>query len=336
MAVSLLVFEPLPMERVWGGRRLEAVLGKALPPGSPVGESWEVVDREDAQSVVHGGDLAGCTLHELWARHRAAVFGAAYENHPAPRFPILVKLLDTREKLSVQVHPPAHLAGALGGESKTEMWYFLDCLPGASIYAGLKRGVTRENFERAMEDGRVEEAVHRIPVQAGKSIFIPSGRVHALGDGCLLLEVQQNSDTTYRVFDWNRTGLDGKPRALHTAESMTCIDFEDFEPSLEEPQSEMLSACAHFTVEKWTLEAPRAALESGRFAIFGVVEGAVAAADAVFERGGIFLLPATVSQDAMLRPVGGAAAVVRVTLPPAPADSFDSSIQKSLDLPAAK
>lgn len=305
------------MERVWGGRRLETVLGKSLPPGSPVGESWEIVDRADAQSVVHGGALHGATLHELWTRHRAEIFGDEYVQHPAARFPILIKLLDTREKLSVQVHPPVEVARALGGEPKTEMWYFLDCLPGASIYAGLKRGVTREDFERAIERGNVDEAMHHIAVRTGQCIFIPSGRVHALCEGCLLLEVQQNSDTTYRVFDWNRTGLDGRPRALHVAESMTSIDFNDFEPAPDEPADGVLSGCGHFVAEKWNLAEPRAALEPGRFAIFNVIEGAVATDGAVFERGNFFLLPAGASGEAALRPVGGPAAIVRVTLPPA-------------------
>lgn len=321
------------MERVWGGRRLETLLGKALPPGSPVGESWEIVDREDAQSVVHGGEFAGRTLHELWMRHRAEIFGACYAEHPAPRFPILIKLLDTREKLSVQVHPPVHLAPALGGEPKTEMWYFIDCQPGASIYAGLKRGVTRDGFERSMQMGCVDEAVHRIPVRAGDSIFIPSGRVHALGDGCLLLEVQQNSDTTYRVFDWNRTGLDGRPRALHEAESMTCIDFDDFEPDLNESGRAQLSNCPHFAVERWTLDGPREVTEPDRFVIFAVVEGAVAAGGSVFERGSVFLVPASRGEGSELRPVDGPAGVVRVVLPE---HSVLRPSQKSLDLSSAK
>lgn len=314
MLVDPIVFEALPMERVWGGRRLESVLGKTLPPGSPVGESWEIVDREDAQSVVHEGELRGATLHKLWAEHREEVFGAAYANHPASRFPILIKLLDARERLSVQVHPPAEIAPALQGEPKTEMWYFLDCLPGASIYAGLKRGVSRADFELAMQSGKVDEVVHRLPVHSGESIFIPSGRVHAIGEGCLIVEVQQNSDTTYRVFDWNRTGLDGKPRTLHIAESMSSIDFGDFEPGLDAPQGGVLSACEHFVVEKWALGEPRAALDGERFAIFAVVEGAVSCAGQVFEIGVFFLVPPALS-DSILKPVGERASVVRVSLP---------------------
>jgi len=305
------------MERVWGGRRLESVLGKSLPTGVPIGESWEVVDREDAQSVVHGGEFKGATLHELWTNHRVEIFGEAYRDHPAPRFPILIKLLDARERLSVQVHPPARIAPALQGEPKTEMWYFLDCLPGASIYAGLKHGVTRSSFETAMERGEVEQTLHQVPVQSGESIFIPSGRVHAIGDGCLIVEVQQNSDTTYRVFDWNRTGLDGVPRALHIPESMNSIDFEDFEPAVDPARptgDSIVAGCEHFLVERWNLTEPRLASTNETFAIFAVISGRVSFAGGIFETGTFFLTPASAHGE-RLHPVGTEAAVLRSTLP---------------------
>lgn len=316
-SVNPIVFEALPMERVWGGRRLETVLNKNLPHGASIGESWEIVDREDTQSVVHGGEFNGRTLHELWVAKRAEVFGAAYADHPAPRFPILIKLLDARERLSVQVHPPARLAPALQGEPKTEMWYFLDCQPGASIYAGLRRGVTRAGFEEAMERGEVEHTLHQAPVRSGDSIFIPSGRVHAIGEGCLIVEVQQNSDTTYRVFDWNRTGLDGAPRALHIPESMSSIDFDDFEPPVDHPADSgdrIVATCEHFHVERWTLNEPRPAGGGEKFAIFAVVEGQAGFGEEVFATGSFFLVPAAAS-DQELRPLGGPAAVLRSTLP---------------------
>jgi Phosphomannose isomerase len=302
------------MERVWGGRRLESLYGKALPHGSPIGESWEVVDREDAQSVVHTGPLRGTTLHELWTSHREAIFGAPYLSHPAPRFPILIKLLDARERLSVQVHPPASIAPSLGGEPKTEMWYFADTQPGASIYAGLKKGVTRETFERLLQLGRVEEALHVIPVETGQSIFIPSGRLHAIGEGNVIVEVQQNSDTTYRVFDWNRTGLDGQPRKLHIEESMLSIDFDDFEPDVLRTEEGVLAECPYFVVKKIKLEAPEPATRHGRFAIYTVLTGSVTCAGASFQPGDFFLTPAVLGETPV-EPTAPHTTVLRSTLP---------------------
>src|SRR4029434_6881203 len=160
-----IVFEPLFMERVWGGRRLETLFGKRLPLGERIGESWEIVDREDAQSVVHEGPLQGATLHDLWTHHRTDLFGRGLPE--TQRFPLLIKILDAQERLSVQVHPPPEVAARLGGEPKTEMWYLVEASLDADIYAGLKRGVTREEFERALHEGRVAELVHRVPVRSG-------------------------------------------------------------------------------------------------------------------------------------------------------------------------
>jgi len=148
------------------------------------------------------------------------------------RFPLLCKILDAREQLSLQVHPPVPGAVELGGEPKTEMWFIADATPGAELFVGLKRGVTRAEFEKKIKTGEVAECFHRVPVRAGDAMFLPSGRVHAIGAGLVIFEIQQNSDTTYRVFDWNRVGLDGKPRELHVAQSLASIDFNDFEPAL--------------------------------------------------------------------------------------------------------
>jgi len=308
------VFEPLAMERVWGGRRLETLYGKSLPQGAPIGESWEIVDREDAQSVVHSGPLRGLTLHELWTTHRGEIFGAAYANHEARHFPILIKLLDARERLSVQVHPPASMASTLRGEPKTEMWYFADTLPAANIYAGLKSGVTREHFESLLRIGRVEEALHVISVEPGDSIFIPSGRLHAIGEGNVIVEVQQNSDTTYRVFDWNRTGLDGQPRKLHIEESLVATDFQDFEPSTEQIEEGVLAECPYFKVEKLSLNAPRPACSDGKFAIYNVLSGGAGCAGATFQPGDFFLVPACLS-EALLTATAENTKLLRSTLP---------------------
>ena len=223
-------FTPHFKERVWGGRNIERLYGKPLPPNQVIGESWEITDRPEGVSVIANGPLAGKTLRWLMENHAAELLGA--DRADVKSFPLLVKILDAQDKLSLQVHPPAAKAKELGGEPKTEMWYITDATPAADLFVGLKRSVTRTDFEKKVADGSVAECFHHIPVKAGDVMFLPSGRVHAIGAGNVIFEIQQNSDTTYRVFDWNRVGLDGKPRDLHVAQSLASIDFNDFEPSL--------------------------------------------------------------------------------------------------------
>ena len=205
------IFKPIFKDRIWGGRELERLFAKKIPAGQPTGESWEISDRHGDASVIANGPLAGKDLRWLMENHAAEILGDA---KPAAegRFPLLCKILDAREKLSLQVHPPASKAAELKGEPKTEMWFIADAAPDASLYVGLKNSVTRAEFEQKISDGSVAECFHRIPVKAGDTMFLPSGRVHAIGDGLVIFEIQQNSDTTYRVFDWNRVGLDGQPR----------------------------------------------------------------------------------------------------------------------------
>jgi mannose-6-phosphate isomerase len=193
-----------------------------------------VSDRPGDVSVIANGPLAGQTLRWLMENHARELLGPAHDG--ATAFPLLVKILDAQDKLSLQVHPPASKAATLGGEPKTEMWYIVDAAPGAELFVGLRRGVTREEFERKIAAGEVADCFHRHAVKAGDTMFLPSGRVHAIGAGNVIFEVQQNSDTTYRVFDWNRVGLDGKPRELHVAQSLESIDFNDFEPPLVQPE----------------------------------------------------------------------------------------------------
>jgi len=254
------IFQPILKERIWGGRELERLYAKPLPPGKPIGESWEISDRPGDASVIANGALAGKTLRWLMENHAAEILGKA---KPAAegRFPLLCKILDAREKLSLQVHPPADKAKKLKGEPKTEMWFIADAAPDASLYVGLKRGVTRSEFEKKIADGSVADCFHRILVRAGDAMFLPSGRVHAIGDGLVIFEIQQNSDTTYRVFDWNRVGLDGKPRELHVAQSLASIDFNDFEPKLvdakfhgnEFVKTRQLVFDTLFSVEHWEM-----------------------------------------------------------------------------------
>jgi mannose-6-phosphate isomerase len=227
-----LTFQPIFKERVWGGRSLARLYGKNLPPGVPIGESWEISDRPGDVSIIANGTLAGKNLRWLMENHGRELLGSA--KSPAGRFPLLPKILDAQKKPSLQVHPPAHKAAELCGEPKTEMWYIADAAPGAELFVGLKHGTTHADFEHKLRDGSVADCFHRVPVRAGDAMFLPSGRVHAIGAGLVIFEIQQSSDTTYRVFDWNRVGLDGKPRELHVAQSLASIDFNDFEPALVE------------------------------------------------------------------------------------------------------
>ena len=310
-----LTFKPLYMERVWGGRELERVYGRSLPdPQQPIGEAWEIVDREAEQSVVDHGPLAGTTLHELWTTRREEIFGEGFGD--APRFPILIKVLDARDDLSIQVHPPLRLAAELGGDPKTEMWFIADSDPGAKLYVGLKRGVTKAAFEQAIATGTVADCVHAVIPQPGDSIFIASGRLHAIGAGFLIHEIQQNSDTTYRVFDWNRLGLDGQPRALHVAQSLASIDFSDFEPAMDTPDGERLASCPYFNTDRKSLATGQSVAHpvAGQFAILSVVEGALAsAAGRRFPKGSFLILP----RDAAPLTALENSSVLLVTLPAA-------------------
>lgn len=249
--MTLLQFKPIYKERVWGGRGLSEHLDRSLPEGKVIGESWEIVDREEAQSVVRDGPYKGMTLRALLQENATAILGP---NADGTRpFPILVKWLDCQERLSLQVHPPASVAPALGGEPKTENWYVAHASPDASLIVGLKNGVTQEQFEAALRDQSAETCVHRFPVQSGDSILVESGRLHAIDSGNLILEIQQNSDTTYRVYDWGRLGLDGTPRQLHIDASLKSIDFADFEPEPLRHQAgaQTLAACAEFRIRKF-------------------------------------------------------------------------------------
>lgn len=235
-------FQPIYQERIWGGRAFERFGRDCLPKHGNIGERWDICDREDANSRVSGGPMEGYTLRELIRHHADEIMGPGW--HPERRFPILVKWLDSRERLSLQVHPPRRIADIYGGEPKTETWYVADATPEAGLYCGLKRGVTREMFESALRRNAACELVHRVPVAKGDSLHVESGRLHAIDAGCLILEIQQNSDTTYRVYDW------GRHRALHIDESLRCIDFEDFEPSPNRvsPGVGVLTECEHYRI----------------------------------------------------------------------------------------
>jgi mannose-6-phosphate isomerase len=217
-----LLMTPVYKDYIWGGRRIPERYERDVDL-DVCAESWEVADRPEGMSVVANGPLKGTTLGELVASMGHALTGTT--TPPGP-FPLLIKLIDARQTLSVQVHPNDTNAAACGGEAKTEMWYVLDAAPGAEIFAGLRQGVDEERLLTAIEGQGLETILTTIPAAPGEAVFIPGGTLHAIGAGCLLLEIQQNSNTTYRVYDWGRVGHDGKARELHVAKALQVIDWD--------------------------------------------------------------------------------------------------------------
>ncbi|MFN6106450.1 MAG: type I phosphomannose isomerase catalytic subunit [Planctomycetaceae bacterium] len=258
MVTSPLQFTPLLKRIRWGGRRLGTRLGKPLGPESDYAESWELVDHGADQSRVCSGPWAGRTLNELVREEGTPLLGA---QAGLEQFPLLVKFLDANDRLSVQVHPnDQQAAAAIPGErGKTEAWLLLEAEPQACVFAGLKPGIDRAALARAVEKGTVEECLHRLEVKPGDCIFIPAGTVHALGEGVLLAEVQQSSDITYRLHDWNRLGPDGRPRPRHIEASLACTDFARGPVRPQVPQElppwgpiarERLVAADYFTLDR--------------------------------------------------------------------------------------
>ncbi len=223
-------------------------------------------------------------------------------------------MLDAHERLSLQVHPPQEIAESLGGEAKNEFWYVAAAEPNAEIFVGLRKSMTRDQFEDALHSGTVADCVHAIQMKSGAAMFLPSGRFHAIGAGNLLVEVQQNSDTTYRVFDWNRVGDQGKPRQLHVNQALQCIDFNDVAPKLIEPRGELLTRHQFFEVQKWNLESARDIAPLGEFAIVLCLTGALQSAGVDLTPGDFFLVPASL-QDRSIHPRGKGPSLLRITIP---------------------
>lgn len=297
-----LLFKPVYRDYLWGGDRIARQFHRDVPPGI-IAESWEITDRDRDMSVVENGPLAGTELGALTSEHPQALLGEGTASGP---FPLLIKMIDAQKDLSVQVHPNDATAALYGGEAKTEMWIMLHTSDDAAVYAGLMPGADEQYFTEAMETKTFRKVLRHNPVKADDVVFVPGGRVHAVAAGCLLLEVQQNSDTTYRIYDWDRVGADGKPRELHTDRAMEVIDWDDHADPMIEPrlieetaefkQYELLST-PYFRVERWTLSAPRTIpADPDTFRALFAAEGAFRADEVDVPFGRTVLLPAALGE----------------------------------------
>lgn len=219
--------DPVLKATIWGGRRLESLLGVPLPAGEKVGEAWMVADHPHGTSKVVGGPLAGRSLRRIVGDHGEELYGRGFPAAWGERFPLLVKLIDAAEDLSVQVHPDQRAIGALGiaDSAKTECWVILQADPGSRLIVGVRPGTDAETFRRAAAAGRLESMLVEQTVRPGEVVFVPAGRLHAIGRGIVLAEFQQSSDTTYRVYDWGRVDAQGRGRELHLDQAMACVDF---------------------------------------------------------------------------------------------------------------
>jgi mannose-6-phosphate isomerase len=243
-----LKFQPIFKQRIWGGQKLQEVFNKDIPPFEKIGESWELTDLPNDKSMITNGELAGQTLNSAIQKYPKEITGD--ENFSLP-FPLLIKFLDAEDILSVQVHPDPETCKRMGkGEPKTECWYIISAAAGAVIYKGLKKGVTKQKFAEAIKNGTVEKMLQKVPVETGQCHFLPAGTAHSIGAGLLIAEIQTPSDTTYRVFDFNRVDDTGKPRPLHIKEALESIKFDMGSTKLPVTTVGRLVDCEYFKIDK--------------------------------------------------------------------------------------
>ena len=319
-----LLFAPIYKDYVWGGTRIPSLFARSGTP-AVCAESWEISAHKDGMGVAENGEYAGMTLAELSSEFRESLLGT---NCPDGKFPLLVKLIDARERLSVQVHPNDDSALRCGGEAKTEMWYVMDAPPGAFVCAGLRDGVGPRIFTDYAKERRLTALLRSLPVEPGTAVFIPGGLVHAIGENCLMFEVMQNSNTTYRVYDWDRVGADGKPRESHFRQALEVIDWRAPELGLQIPipmpsqnpanKRERILRCDFFTMEKRNVNAAEIFKRDGRsfltvFARKGSVKISYGAGGACFTLpfGRSCLIPASL-RDFEISPADGEATILTV------------------------
>lgn len=308
-------FNPVYKDYIWGGSRIPRLFNRNLPDGI-YAESWEISTHPDGMTLIANGPLAGKTLRDLLPEHKTALLGT---NVKGDDFPLLIKLIDARDTLSVQVHPNDASAAAVNGEPKTEIWYFLAGDGAAEIYCGLKPGIGKTEFLQAMGNNTFAGILQSIPAKKGGAVYVPGGRVHAIGAGCLILEIQQNSNTTYRIYDWGRTDTNGKARELHIDKALKVIDWENTGDPVCKIRGTEIKTSPYFRLDRFELSAAKEFPMSGTsFHALFIAEGSGTITWADGEEklppGQSWLVPASLSSYT-IRPGRGAMTLLRVTVP---------------------
>jgi len=240
-------FDPVYKDYLWGGNHIPRIFSRDMSDGI-YAESWEISTHPDGATPIVNGPCTGKTLGDLLNEGKTDILGTAVAGDD---FPLLIKLIDARDMLSVQVHPNDGNAAEVDGDPKTEMWYFLEGDSGAQVYCGLKPGIGKDEFLKAMENDTFADILQSIPAQKGDAVFVPGGRVHAIGVGCLILEIQQNSNTTYRIYDWDRVDADGNGRELHIDKAMQVINWDNHDDPHCQASGTTIQTCEYFQLDRF-------------------------------------------------------------------------------------
>lgn len=308
-----LKFEPILKDKIWGGTRLKTMLYKEISPANCCGESWEVSGLVGDESMITNGFLAENNLNELLEIYMTELVGEKNYEKYGLGFPLLIKFIDAQDNLSVQVHPNDELAQRKYGQSgKTEMWHVIASEPGSGLYVGFNKTVSKAQFEEAIANGTVEEVLQFYPVQPGDTFMIPAGTVHAIGKGVLLAEIQQPSDITFRVFDWNRLDDEGNSRELHVQEALEAIDFDhqtdnfkvEYQPQLNKTVRLVRSQYFNTSLLEFDQPLNKSFVEIDSFVIYMCLDGQILLAYGDererLETGEVVLIPAEMEEVQLL------------------------------------